>query len=149
MSEGFSGGCLCGAVKYQASSDAPIQGDCYCEDCRRSSGTTHCTHMGLPETAVTVTGDLTFFDKAADSGNVVSRGFCPTCGSAVYSTNSAMPGMIFIRGSSCDEVEKIRPRMTVYASRAPSWAPINRDNPIFDEMPPQTGEMMEKAVSGG
>ena len=80
-------------------------------------------------------GELSFFDKPADSGNVVSRGFCPVCGSAVYSTNSGMPGMIFVRASSLDDPDRVTPSMTVYASRAPAWAIIDEQRPSFPEMP--------------
>lgn len=140
MSEGFTGGCLCGGVRYEAKSEPKIVGDCYCDDCRKASGTTHCTHLGLPEADVSVTGHLKFFDKPADTGNVVSRGFCPDCGSAVYSTNSGMPGMLFLRASSLDDIEIAEPQMTVYAGRAPSWAAINRDKPVFEAMPTEMPE---------
>ena len=79
----FSGGCLCGEVRYSGSEQKG--GYCHCVDCRKSSGTGHCSHMIVPESAFQVSGALTFFDAPADSGAVVSRGFCPTCGSAVYS----------------------------------------------------------------
>ena len=99
MMAGFEGGCLCGAVRYQSKADPQVVGHCYCVDCRKTSGTGHCTHIGVPADGFSVTGEVRFFDKPADSGNVVSRGFCPTCGSAVYSTNSAMSGLVFPRAS--------------------------------------------------
>jgi len=87
------------------------------------------------EEGFTVTGELKFYDNPADSGNVVSRGFCPTCGSAVYSTNSGMPGMVFPRASSLDDPEVFQPQMIVYASRAPSWDRMDESLPAFDTMP--------------
>ena len=86
---------------------------------------------------MTLTGQVTFYDRPADSGNVVSRGFCPHCGSAILSRNSAMPGMVFIRASSLDNLDAVQPAMTVYASRAPGWATLAQENPIFELMPPQ------------
>ena len=132
---GFSGGCLCGAVNYEVSGEARMSVHCHCTDCRKSSGTGHGTHIGLSEDQLSITGTLKFYDRAADSGNIVSRGFCPECGSAVYSTNSAMPGMVFVRASSLDDPEAISPIMSVYASRAISWDPIAPDLPSFPEMP--------------
>lgn len=130
----IEGGCLCTAVRYSAV--APNGGGhCYCVDCRKASGTSHCSHMIVPEDGFSVSGEVRFFDKPSDAGNTVSRGFCPSCGSAVYSTNSAMPGMLFVRASSLDDPELFEPRMTVYASRAPGWTRIDEALPAFAEMP--------------
>ena len=135
MSTGFSGSCLCGNVEYQSTSDQILAGHCHCIDCRKSSGTGHCTHVGVPEDAFSVSGEVKFYDSPADSGNMVNRGFCPNCGCAVYSQNSGMPGMVFIRASSLDDPENAKPQMVVYASRAVSWDPVDTDLPNFDEMP--------------
>jgi len=100
---GFKGGCLCEAMRYENTADAAITGHCNCIDCRKTSGTGHGSHMRVSEDALAVTGDLTFYDAPADTGNTVSRGFCPTCGSAIYSTNTFMPDMVFMRASSLDD----------------------------------------------
>lgn len=133
----FSGGCLCGAVRYESTSEPTVTGHCYCVDCRKTSGSGHCSHVGLPDAALRVTGEVKFYDAPADSGNTVSRGFCPTCGSAIYSTNSGMPGMAFVRASSLDDPEVFQPQMVVYAGRAPSWDHIDPALPSFEGMPPQ------------
>lgn len=135
MTEGFNGGCLCGAVRYRVDGPPALVAHCYCEDCRRSSGTSHCTHAMTSAAALEITGIPKFHERTTDSGNLVSRGFCGVCGSAVYSTNSAMPGMAFVRVSSMDEPDHATPTMTVYASRAPSWALLDRSHPVFEEMP--------------
>ena len=132
----FSGGCLCGAVRYESSAEAAIAGHCHCDDCRKTSGTGHGSHMAVPEQAFELTGEVRFFDKPADSGNMVSRGFCPTCGSAVYSRNSGMPGMAFVRASSLDDPNVFRPQLVVYTKRAATWDLIDTSLPSFDGMPP-------------
>lgn len=135
MSEALEGGCLCGAVRYRASAQPMMVGNCYCVDCRKSSGTTHCTHALVPDEAFSVTGEIRSYDRPADSGAMVTRSFCPTCAGAILSRNSGMPGMTFIRVSSLDDPAAVEPQMTVYASRAPAWAPLDRSKPVFDEMP--------------
>ncbi len=135
MSDELRGGCLCGAVSYIVKAAPAVVGHCHCEDCRKTSGSGHGTHVGAPENAVEISGKVTFFDKPADSGNIVSRGFCATCGSAIYSKNSGMPGMAFVRASSLDDPNAITPQMIVYASRAPVWDKMDPDLPSFAEMP--------------
>lgn len=85
MSKTFTGGYLCGAVRYEGSGYPVIAGHCHCTDCRKASGTGHGSHMGMMEDAFSVSGEVNFFDAPADSGNIVSRGFYPNCGSAIYS----------------------------------------------------------------
>ena len=132
---GFKGGCLCGTVRYESSADPMMAAHCHCVDCRKSSGTGHCTHLVVSKGAFTVSGTVTFYERPADSGNLVSRGFCPTCGSAVYSTNSGMPDVVFPRASSLDDPEIAKPQMVVYSSRAPSWDFIDPKLPASSEMP--------------
>jgi hypothetical protein len=133
----FTGGCLCGRVRYQSDREPVAAGHCHCVDCRKSSGTGHCSHLAVPEAGFRITGNLTFYASPSDSGHAVSRGFCPACGAPLYSTNEAMPGMVFVRASSLDDPEVFRPQVVVYTSRAPSWDPPATGLASFPEMPPQ------------
>lgn len=131
----FTGGCLCGAVRYEGK-EIKGSGHCHCIDCRKTSGTGHGSHMIVPEAAFRVSGELRFYDAPADSGNVVSRGFCPTCGSAVYSRNGGMPGTVAVRASSLDDPEVFQPQLVVYTKRAASWDLMDPALPGFEAMPP-------------
>ncbi|RNJ49452.1 GFA family protein [Methylocystis hirsuta] len=136
MSEPFQGRCLCGAVHYECNADPLMSGHCQCADCRKSSGTGHSSHLAVPRASVTISGDVTVYDKPADSGHVVSRAFCPRCGAPIYSLNGAMPDLIFLRASSLDDLEVFKPQMIVYASRGASWDISDTNLPRFEEMPP-------------
>ena len=136
MSKTISGSCLCGEVRYETSAEPMVAGQCQCVDCRKSSGSGHCSHLGMAEEGFTVTGALSSYDKPADSGNIVTRKFCPTCGAAILSTNSGMPGMVFVRASSLDDPEVFQPQLAVYTSRAPSWDKLDPALPSIAEMPP-------------
>ena len=91
--------------------------------------------MIVPEAAFTLTGSVKSFEKPADSGNMVNRRFCPTCGSPIYSTNSGMPGVVFVRVSSLDDLEAFKPQMVVYTNRAASWDHMDPGLPAFALMP--------------
>jgi hypothetical protein len=131
------GGCLCGAVRYESPDTPQMVGHCYCQDCRKSSGTGHCTHVLISEVNFKLEGSPRFFAKPADSGHMIRQGFCPDCGSALYSTNDAAPGAIFLRASSLDTSEGIVPQLSVYASRAMDWDRPPDVIPAFAHMPPQ------------
>ena len=38
MAMNFTGGCLCGAVRYECTADAIFMGNCHCRDCQKASG---------------------------------------------------------------------------------------------------------------
>jgi hypothetical protein len=135
MTEVLRGGCLCGGVTYEALAEPAITGHCYCVDCRKASGTSHCTHIAVRADGVRLTGSMSSYRRAADSGNIVERYFCPNCGAPLYSTNAAMPGLMFLRASSLDDPDQITPQMVVYASRAPKWGVIDASLPAFAEVP--------------
>lgn len=148
MTVELSGRCLCGAVNYTCSEKPSLAAHCACVDCRKSSGTSHGTHVVMPEAAFTLSGDVQAYDHPADSGNVVTRCFCGKCGCPIYSTNSSLPGMVFIRASSLDDLDAVEPSMLVYASRAPSWAKVGDGLVSFAEMPPQApADIIEQAAS--
>jgi hypothetical protein len=132
----MKGSCLCGAVNYEISGEPKFVGNCYCVDCRKSSGTGHCTNVIVATDDVAVTGDLKFFDRPADSDNMISRGFCPECGSAIMTRNSTRPGMVGVRASSLDNPDQITPGVNVYSCRAPSWDQPDESIPTFEKMPP-------------
>ncbi len=128
----LSGGCLCGAVRYRAMSPPLMAGHCYCTDCRRTGGTSHSTHVVVPQESFALSGQVRCFEKPADSGHLITRCFCPECGTSLYSRNAAMPGMVFLLASGLDEPDRVEPAMTVYAARAPGWALLDRSHPVFD-----------------
>jgi hypothetical protein len=136
MTTGFSGGCHCGAIRYASSADPVYAGHCQCSDCRRFSGTGHSSHLAVPQAAVTITGNARSYDVKADSRNTVGRAFCPNCGAQVYSTNSGMPALVFLRASSLDDPSVFRPQMVVYKRSAPAWDHVDPSLPAFDTMPP-------------
>ena len=99
--------------------------------------------LGIPRVSLVqrglvleVSGEVKFYDAPTDSGNMVSRGFCPTCGSAIYSTNSGMPDLAFPRALSLDDPEVFQPQLIVYAKRAASWDKMDTALPAFEGMPP-------------
>ncbi len=131
----LTGGCLCGAVRYEISDAPKAAVHCHCADCRRSSGTGHCTHAVCAEADFTLHGRPAVYERPADSGTLVRRHFCSTCGSPLFSTGDSGSGLVFVRASSLDDPDRVTPQASVYASRAPKWDPADPALPSFPEMP--------------
>lgn len=130
----ITGGCLCGAVRYELNAPALFGGFCYCIDCRKTSGS-HTAAMAVPEAALAVTGETRAYAVRGDNGDV-NRVFCPTCGTGLFSKGSR-PGVVMLKAGTLDDPEHFKPMASVYASRAPSWDRPRADLPAFPELPPQ------------
>lgn len=77
----WTGGCLCGAVRYEARVSASENWYCHCRMCQKSSGSVVSTSAIVPKARLHMTkGDPKFFK----SSQFVERGFCADCGSPMF-----------------------------------------------------------------
>ncbi len=136
MSEPFTGGCLCGAVRYEISAVPMMAGHCHCRACQRAGGGANASAFCVPEDAIKVTGEVRFFDVPTDSGNISSRGFCPTCGSPVISKSTGFQGLSIVKAGSLDDPGLFKPTMDIFTDSAQPWDHMDPDLPKFPGMPP-------------
>ncbi len=66
---------------------------------------------------VTILGKTASYPSTADSGNINTRHFCPTCGSRVYGENSGRPGVIGIAVGCLDKNDWFSAQAVVYTKR--------------------------------
>jgi hypothetical protein len=122
MSKPYTGGCACGAIRYEISAEPIAMNDCQCRDCQSTGGTGHGSYLTFPsKKAVKLEGEATHWDMVGDSGNVKTRGFCPACGSPVYLTFSAMSDLFTIHAASLDDPDRYKPQMVTYTVRGHAW----------------------------
>lgn len=120
------GQCLCGQVRFTI--DAQPQGArmCWCRDCQRIASGSATVNVLFEEAAVHYEGTVATFDMVADSGNRVERGFCPSCGSQMYSRTVEPAGLpMRVRAGTLDDPEIAPPTAIIWADSAPSWAPLD------------------------
>jgi hypothetical protein len=131
-----AGRCLCGSVTFEVTADPLMSGHCHCRDCQKSSGAGHLSMIAFPADAVKVEGRTVRYESKSDSGAIVTREFCPTCGSRLFAASSGMPGMKTITAVAFDDPSVFKPMMTVYAKRRQAWDDLAQGIPAFDAMPP-------------
>ncbi|CBQ72211.1 conserved hypothetical protein [Sporisorium reilianum SRZ2] len=96
----LTGSCLCGQVQVTVKdSGLPLKpAVCRCTNCQQTGGSVFSLVSILPEEHVQFTGETkSYADKTSDSGNVLQRHFCGTCGSQVQSVSPAYAGMAIIK----------------------------------------------------
>jgi hypothetical protein len=131
----FTGGCLCGAVRYEAAGDPLTSGHCYCADCRKASGSGFIPFMGFPSAAVRFSGETRqFTSKAANGGDAV-RNSCPICGGLVFGGVAGKDDSHTIYAGSLDDPSSFHPQIAIFTRNRPAWAVIPPDLKIFETAP--------------
>jgi len=137
MTTKYSGGCACGAVRYETEATPIFQNHCQCRTCQRRSGTGHGSYLTFGNRAeVTLTGQARTWQIAGDSGNEKQHGFCPACGTPVFLTFKAMPDLFTIHAASLDDPALFRPQVSTYATAGLPWDTLDRALPKFERMAP-------------
>ena len=136
MSKPYTGGCACGAIRYEVSGEPMVMVDCQCRQCQRTSGGGHTSNMTFQGAEVKLTGEASRFETTGDGGTVKSSAFCPVCGSPVYMTFPAMPDIFIVRPASLDEPDRYRPQLVTWTAAAQHWDRVDPAVQAFDRMPP-------------
>jgi hypothetical protein len=132
----FSGGCLCGAVRYDISAHPITTRVCWCLVCQKIAAGNATINVCFQSASVRIEGELRDYVSTADSGNTMHRRFCSACGTHVFSGSEARPQLVFVRSGTLDDRSIVKPASTIWVSRAPPWSWIDRSLPTFDRQPP-------------
>ncbi len=125
------GHCLCGDVQYEFDETQVGFGlHCHCKDCQRVTGSGKATVIMFPQDAVTISGSKGF------EGSHVNRGFCPNCGSQMFTFVDEIPGQMFIKAGGMEDTRWLSVGMTCWTSTARDWLPPDSDTACFEMNPP-------------
>ena len=137
MTVPFEGGCACQSIRYKASAEPVFVAHCHCRDCQKLTGAHMATVVGISSDAFSVErGEARVYITKGDSGANVYRSFCPECGSSLFSTADAMPGLHFLECGSLDDASWLNPTSHIYTSSAQPWARIPEDMEQHAKLPP-------------
>ena len=129
-------GCLCGQVRI-AISDEPVRvRTCWCRDCQywgAGNGTTNAAYRTVD---LQISGDVSWYESVADSGSAVKRGFCPKCGTPLFTGNTAFTEFLAIRIGALDDPSSVMPTEVIWTASAPSWAVFDPALPQSEGQPP-------------
>ena len=132
----YRGGCLCGAVRYEAQGEPRYTGHCYCADCRKASGSGFVPFMVFLSDAVQFSGQPRQFVWEVAEGKKAVRNFCPECGGLVFGGTVGADTSFTLYAGSLDDPSSFRPTIAIFAEGRPAWALIPPGFKVFDRMPP-------------
>ena len=115
----YTGGCLCGAIRYSVNGPIAELRHCHCRDCQRTSGA-HGAVVAMikSEQFKLEKGQPTRYAGKAASGRTLYRFFCADCGSPIYGQRESLPGMMTLRAGSLDDSDQARIAMHIWTKSA-------------------------------
>ncbi len=131
-----SGGCLCGAVRYQVTAEPFGHINCHCRACRRATGGAFAAALAVPADAFTITGDYREYACTGDSGDRVHRAFCGHCGSTLLARTTRLPHTRLVFAATLDKPEQFVPAVNCWVAMALPWVPLDPGLPAFKGDPP-------------
>lgn len=102
-----TGGCRCGAVRFQVSAEPHHVSYCHCSDCRRATGAPVVAFVGFMADEVLVAGEAL---RTYENGPV-TRSFCGTCGSPIAYTDQRLAGHIYFLLGAMDTPDHFKPTL--------------------------------------
>ena len=115
-----TGGCHCGAVKFETDLDPMMVGKCNCERCRRLNGT-FAVSAFYSEDEISIKGNSSIYNFTGGSGMAVASHFCDACGCRVYGKADSFPGMVTISLGAFDNPHSFKPRGEIYTNYKLDW----------------------------
>ena len=114
----LTGGCYCGAIRYEADGTPRHETNCHCSICRRTTGAPFVTWFSVQSTHFRIVNGLPARFSSTEKG---TRSFCPRCGTQIAFEHVDFPGLIDITTSSLDNPDLVPPRYNTRTSSRLKW----------------------------
>ena len=116
----ITGGCHCGAIRFDISTDIKTAVNCHCTFCRKLNGSAFSSMVAVPSNFVRFTCGEDQLNKYVASDDV-QKHFCRLCGSPIFNTNKEFPAFhMFFLGALDDHLE-LQPVANISCSDKLSW----------------------------
>ena len=132
----LTGGCYCGAVRYEAEGPPRFRAQCHCRECQYISGGAPNMFMILGADGFKyVKGQPAKFTRT-DLENPVTREFCGACGTPITSRIPADPSMVILKVGTLDDPSQYEgPQMAIWMSDAQPYHMVPEGVPQLPRAP--------------
>jgi hypothetical protein len=136
----LTGGCQCGALRYEVSAAPLATYTCHCTECQRTTGSAFSLAIVVPDGAFRLMkGEPRLVQRTADSGRTVTRWTCPECGGWITSSSqpSETPGEMIrrVRAGTLDNTSWLRPTAHFWTRSRQPWVTLPAGDEIFETQP--------------
>ncbi len=132
-----TGGCQCGAIRYESSGEPQALYVCHCAECRKQSASAFGMSLVVSRSGLRVTrGTPDFWTRRADSGRHVRCAFCSDCGSRLWHEREGISETVTIKAGSLDESVDMTRAIHIWTSRKLPGVIISDDALQYPQEPP-------------
>ena len=136
----LTGGCQCGALRYEVSEIPAMTYTCHCTDCQRLSGSAFTVAITVSDSAFRLTkGEPVLRQRIADSGRTVTRWLCPECGGWIAGgpQPGIEPGQVIrrVRAGTLDDTSWLRPTAHFWTRSKQPWVILPEGDHMFETQP--------------
>ena len=135
----LTGGCGCGAVRFEISEPLGQAVYCHCTRCQRRTGAAAGASARVAPGSFAITAGEEHL-RAWSPGGGFDKVFCGECGSAVLVRDPASGEVAMVRLGAIDFDPGVRPSAHQFVAYAAPWEPLPDDGlPRYDERMPAPG----------
>ena len=137
----LTGGCLCGAARYEITQEPTRVYACHCTDCQRASVSAFSIGVVVPGEAFRLIGKALQPAPGGITagGRVKTRWVCPDCGICLcggLKIGTEPPGYArIVRGGTFDDTSWLNPTMHFYTRSKQSWVILPEAATIYETQP--------------
>lgn len=122
----LTGGCLCGAVRFEVAEPLARAGYCHCTRCQRRTGSAASVQGRVPSGGFRLVSGGELLGRFEPDGGF-HKVFCTGCGSALWSEAPDDPSIRSVRLGAFDDDPGVRPTFRQFTAYAAPWEPIPDD----------------------
>ncbi len=129
-----TGGCLCGAIRYQLNAEPMIVHACHCTQCQRRTGSPYGVNAWIEESEFELLqGEPECCEiDGVDGGNPTEDWHCAKCKSRIWTVyTSSPPGSRFVAAGTLDDPDAVSPDVHIFTDSKRPWVEIPDDVPSF------------------
>ena len=129
----IDGQCHCGQIRFSAEIEPRDVFICHCTDCQHFSGGPYRASVRAPIETVTIQGEPKLYMKTAESGARRAQGFCPNCGTSLFSTSPVDAKFYMLRLSAVNQKGALTPTLQSWTRSAQAWSADLHDIRGFEQ----------------
>ena len=141
----LTGGCQCGALRYQVTAAPLMIYACHCTNCQKQTGSAFVLSATVIEPTFSFTsGEPGKFEWTSDAGNSRYGYYCKDCGGRIANGQNPTINILSLRAGTFDDTSWVRPAGHIWVGSAQSWVKFSDDDILCDVQPTDYTSIAER-----
>ena len=141
------GSCQCGRVQYSLTAEPLMTYACHCQDCQKRTGSAFSMGAVIPLSAISLSGDLSEWQRISDKGNVNSRYSCNHCGNIVYGVSDNAPELAKLQAGTLADTRNLDVEAHIWVQNKQQWLPLPETALVYQTQPDELTEIYAEVIA--